>query len=300
MASLWILTTLIAAAAQTVRNTVQRNLTGPLGTVGATQVRFLFGFPFSILFLAVMLAVTGWTVPAQSLTSFAFTFAGALSQIMATALMLAAMRDRAFSVTIAYTKTEPVQVAIFGIVALGDHLSLSAALAIPIATIGVLLMAIKPGDRFGVETVKPALLGIASGTFFALSAVGFRGGILALGDGPALLRATTTLVWSLGIQSAVLFVWLAIFNRPALLKSLALWRASSGAGFMGALASQFWFIGFSLTSAANVRTLGLVEVIFAQFVTRRVFSEGVAKRELVGITLVVIGVGSLLLPALLP
>jgi hypothetical protein len=34
MASLWILTTLIAAAAQTVRNTVQRNLTGPLGTVG--------------------------------------------------------------------------------------------------------------------------------------------------------------------------------------------------------------------------------------------------------------------------
>jgi drug/metabolite transporter (DMT)-like permease len=85
-----------------------------------------------------------------------------------------------------------------------------------------------------------------------------------------------------------------------LLKSLALWRASSGAGFMGALASQFWFIGFSLTSAANVRTLGLVEVIFAQFVTRRVFSEGVAKRELVGITLVVIGVGLLLLPALLP
>jgi drug/metabolite transporter (DMT)-like permease len=183
---------------------------------------------------------------------------------------------------------------------LGDHLSVSAALAIPIATIGVLLMAIKPGDRFGVETVKPALLGIASGTFFALSAIGFRGGILALGDGPALLRATTILVWSLGIQSAVLFVWLALFNRPALLKSLALWRASSGAGFMGALASQFWFIGFSLTSAANVRTLGLVEVIFAQFVTRRVFSEGVAKRELVGITLVVIGVGLLLLPALLP
>ena len=67
MASLWILTTLIAAAAQTVRNTVQRNLTGPLGTVGATQVRFLYGFPFSILFLAVMLAVTGWTAPAQAL-----------------------------------------------------------------------------------------------------------------------------------------------------------------------------------------------------------------------------------------
>ena len=43
---LWAVFTLIAAAAQTARNAMQRELTATLGTVGATHVRFLFGFPF--------------------------------------------------------------------------------------------------------------------------------------------------------------------------------------------------------------------------------------------------------------
>ena len=49
---LWAVFTLIAAAAQTARNAMQRELTATLGTVGATHVRFLFGFPFALLFLA--------------------------------------------------------------------------------------------------------------------------------------------------------------------------------------------------------------------------------------------------------
>ncbi len=55
---LWAVFTIIAAAAQTVRNATQRELTATLGTVGATHVRFLFGFPFALVFLAgVMLAL---------------------------------------------------------------------------------------------------------------------------------------------------------------------------------------------------------------------------------------------------
>ena len=49
---LWAVFTLIAAAAQTARNAMQRELTATLGTVGATHVRFLFGFPFALVFLA--------------------------------------------------------------------------------------------------------------------------------------------------------------------------------------------------------------------------------------------------------
>ena len=64
---------------------------------------------------------------------------------------------------------------------------------------------------------------------------------------------------------------------------------------MGAFASQFWFIGFSLTAAANVRTLGLVEVFFAQIVTRKFLSETTSKREFLGMTLILVGVASLLL-----
>ncbi len=59
---------------------------------------------------------------------------------------------------------------------------------------------------------------------------------------------------------------------------------------MGAFASQFWFIGFALTSAANVRTLALVEVLFAQAVSRRLFDQSTTPREYAGMALIVIGV----------
>src|SRR6185437_10190899 len=49
-ATLWIPFTIVAALGQVARNAMQRSLTGPLGTWGATNIRFLFGFPFSIAF----------------------------------------------------------------------------------------------------------------------------------------------------------------------------------------------------------------------------------------------------------
>lgn len=295
ISQIWIITTIIAAAAQTARNTMQRRLTAEIGTLGATQVRFLFGFPFSIVFLGLVLGIGGETVPVISASYLFYVTAGGVAQIAATGLMLLAMKEKSFSVTTAYTKTEPVQVALVGLVLLGDHLTIGTAFAIVIATCGVMLMAIKKGERLTASGLRPALFGIAAGGFFALAAVAFRGGILGLGDYSFVLRATTTLVWSLGIQSLILLVYMVAFDRAALIGSFKAWRSSIFAGFMGAFASQLWFIGFSLTSAAHVRTLGLVEVIFAQFVTRQVLVENVSKREWLGMSLVVIGVGALLL-----
>ena len=57
--TLWIPFTVTAALAQVARNAMQRQLTGPLGTWGATNIRFLFGFPFSVVFFVIVLAVTG-------------------------------------------------------------------------------------------------------------------------------------------------------------------------------------------------------------------------------------------------
>ncbi len=295
LAPIWILATLIAAAAQTARNTMQRRLTSEIGTLGATQVRFLYGLPFSIVFLGLVLGIGGEAIPSTSTSYLGYVTAGAVAQIAATALMLLAMKEKSFSVTTAYTKTEPVQVALVGFVLLGDHLSIGTAFAIVIATCGVMLMAIKKGDKLTAAGLRPALFGIAAGGFFALAAVAFRGGIVGLGEQSFVLRATTTLVWSLGIQTLILLIYMIGFDRAALTGSIKAWRSSIFAGFMGAFASQLWFIGFSLTSAAHVRTLGLVEVIFAQFVTRKVLVENVSAREWLGMSLVVIGVGALLL-----
>ena len=289
---LWIPATLAAAAAQTARNATQRRLTETIGTVGATQVRFLYGFPFAILALGLVRLLLGEPVPAPSGPFLLFVAGGAIAQILATALMLAAMRERSFSVVTATIKTEPVQTAIFGLALLGDPLSPLIGLAIVVATIGVVLMSAKPDTAIG--SARPVVYGLVAGAFFALAAIGFRGAILGLDQGTFLMRATTTLVWGLGVQTALLLLWLGIFDRPALSGSFRVWRSSLGAGFLGALASQFWFIGFSLTTAANVRTLALVEALMAQAVSQKLFSQATTRREVAGMVLIVSGVALLL------
>jgi len=295
---LWTAATLSAAVAQTARNAMQSSLTERLGTLGATQVRFVFGLPFAIVFLATIVLITDAQVPSPGARFLAFTATGAVAQILGTVLLLAAMRERSFSVATAFTKTEAVQVALFGLLILGDELTPLRMAAIAVATAGIFLIAFKPGQKLTSESLRPALYGVASGGMYAIAAVGFRGGILSL-DGSAayFLRASTTLVWSLAIQSVLLGAWMQVFQPRALRDSLAVWRQSLFAGFMGALASQCWFLGFSLTTAANVRTLGLIEVLFAQAVSRRVFSQSTTVRELAGMALVVVGVGLLLAAA---
>jgi drug/metabolite transporter (DMT)-like permease len=292
---LWIPATLAAASAQTARNATQRRLTETLGTVGATQVRFLYGLPFAALFLLIVLALSGERLPRPDAGFLGFIVLGATTQILATAMMLAAMRERSFAVVTATTKLEPVHIALFGLAVLGDPLTRPMALAILIATAGVILMSLKSGlSELTRAGLRPILLGVVAGAFFGLAATGFRGAILSLDSGGFVLRATTTLVWGLALQTAILVAWLLAFNRAALLGSLREWRSSLFAGFLGALASQFWFIGFALTAAANVRTLALVEVLMAQTVSHRLLSEGTTRRELLGMGLIVAGVAFLM------
>jgi drug/metabolite transporter (DMT)-like permease len=298
-AHLWIPVTLIAASAQTARNATQASLTATLGAVGSAQVRFLYGLPFAILLLGMQLAVTHEALPAIDLRSLGFAVTGAVAQILATVLMLAAMRMKSFAVTTATTKMEPVLVALFGVVVLGDHPSLLAWVAIVIATAGVAIMSLRPAkgsqgifDRGGSTAI---VLGIMSGAGFAVAAIGFRGAILSVGSGSFYLRATLILVLGLGMQTLMLVVYLTLFDRKALTRSFSVWRVSLGAGCLGALASQFWFLGFALTSAANVRTLALVEVFMAHLVQGRVFAQHATRQDLIGMTLIVIGAGILIL-----
>jgi drug/metabolite transporter (DMT)-like permease len=289
---LWAVFTLIAAAAQTARNAMQRELTATLGTVGATHVRFLFGFPFALVFLAGALLVTGDPLPRPGLLFWPWIFCGFMAQIAATALMLAAMNDRSFVVTIAYIKTEPVQVALFGFVLLGDRVTPLMALAILIATAGVVVMSLKPGAT-QAGGWRPTLLGLISGGMFGLSAIGYRGAILSLELDDFVLAATFTLLVGLFFQSVLLSAWLALRDLKALKAIFRAWRPSLFAGFMGALASQFWFLAFAIATAASVRTLALVEVLFAQAISKFIFKQPTMPREAIGIVLVVIGVGIL-------
>ena len=289
---LWAVFTVIAAFAQTLRNAMQRELTATLGTVGATHVRFLFGFPFVLVFLAGVLLTTGTPLPRPGWIFWLWAILGAFAQVAATALMLAAMGERSFVVTIAYIKTEPIQVAVFGLVFLGDMLTWPMMTAIIVATGGVVVMSTKKGGMVG--GMRPTMIGLASGGMFALSAIGFRGAILSLELPSFVMAATFTLAVGIAMQAVLLSLYLALRSPGVLFAIARAWKPSLSAGLAGAVASQFWFLAFALATAASVRTLALIEVLFAQLIARFAFGQRTSAREALGMLLVVAGVGLLL------
>jgi drug/metabolite transporter (DMT)-like permease len=291
---LWIPITLAAALAQTLRNAAQRHLTATLGTLGATLVRFLYGLPFALLWLAAVCLVGGFSLPEPNGAFAAWVFLGGVSQVTATALLLRVMQERNFTLGVAYSKSEIIQVAIFGFVFLGDRVTPVAAVAIGLGTFGVLLLA--PADRERPLralllgwTTRPALFGLASGTAFALSAVGYRGAALALHGTPFPMAAAYSLVAAQTLQTVLLGGFLLVRNANVVVRVLRAWRASIFAGFMGAAASAGWFTAMAIEPVAHVRTLGLIELLFSYVVSRRAFRERFTRLELTGIGILALG-----------
>jgi drug/metabolite transporter (DMT)-like permease len=299
MTLLWIPVTLVAGSAQVLRNGLQAKLTREIGTLGATQVRFIYGLPFAILLWLVAWAISGGPLPRFTETATGYALLGAVTQIAATALMLIAMTQRAFGVAYAYIKTEPVLVALFGVLLLGDHLTLLAWLGIVIATAGILVVSVDPRAwRSLITEWRPMATGIASGAFFGLASVAFRGAIVSMDGGGPLMRALTVMVAILVVQSVMLGAWLVLKDRRAFTGSLRIWRESLVAGFMGALATACWNTALSLTAAANVRTLGLIEMPIAGWFNHRVSGDALSRREWAGTLIVMGGIALLMTQAI--
>lgn len=291
---LWVPITIAAASAQVLRNGAQANLTRSIGMLGATQVRFVFGLPFALAFLGAALALTGQPLPTANPVALGWAALGAVCQILGTALMLVVMHQRAFGVAYAYIKTEPVLVAVLGVLLLGDHLAPLAWTAVAVVTAGVLIASVQPGhSRALLKEGRMISAGVAAGGLYGLSAIAFRGGIRALQGGDFLLRALTILAISLTIQAMLLGLLLAIRDREAFRGSLRVWRTSLGAGFLGAFASACWFTAFALTPAANVRTLGLIEMPIAALLAGRLTGKAASLTEVVGLAVVMAGVALL-------
>jgi drug/metabolite transporter (DMT)-like permease len=310
----WVLLTLVAVAAQTARNTLQRSLVAQVGTVGATHVRFMFGLPFALVFLALIGLATQDQAGAGLSAAFAshnakFWLAlicGAIFQILATAFMLSAMEKQSFVVVTAIVKMEPLLVALFGVLIIGDHLSLSAWAAIAIATGGVLMFS-WPKSMGGTaftergaglrSALLPALVpGLISAICFAISVTGFRGAVVGLDiQTPFYVRAILVLALGQIIQTSLLSLWLRLREPGRLSQLLGAWKPSLIAGFFGATASAFWYMAFGVETAAKVRTLGLIEILFALVVSKQIFKQQTTALQLLGLGLLCLGLGWLLL-----
>ncbi len=297
---LWIPITVFAAFCQNARSALQRHFTARLGTTGATFVRFGYGVPFALLYLAGLHVVGGMPLPEPNASFAIFGMIGGIAQILATFLLVYLFSLRNFVAGTAYSKTEPVQAAIFGLVLLGETITPLAGVAIAVGVVGVIFMSLagKPvsaGALLTALTGRPAQIGLASAAMFGISAVCYRAASLALGGPGFLMQAGFTLAFVTAFQTLAMVAWMSLREPDQLRASLTHWRGAVWVGLVGVAGSAGWFTAMTLEKVAYVRALGQVELIFTFIVSWWFFREKLLPGEIVGTVLIAGGIVLLLL-----
>ena len=291
---LWIPVTIFAAFMQNLRFLLQRHLkVTSLSTAGATWARFLYSAPLVAVIVLAVSGATGQGLPAPNARFWGFVLSGGLAQIVATMCVVALFARRNFPVGITLAKTEVILTALLGLVVLGDAVSTPVVVAIGSGFAGVVLLSDPPkGDvtlpwqarLFNVASGY----GLASGLLFSISAVGYRGASLALAEGSVFLRASFTLGAATAVQALVLGAWLYWRERDEIGRVLASWRVSGLVGLTSMLGSLGWFTAFTLQSAAYVKALGQVELLFTFLFSVFWLKERSSAKELGGAGLIVL------------
>lgn len=300
MFEIWIPITIFAAFSQNIRSALQKHLKEILSTGGATFVRFFYAVPFAVIYVLILHYGIGYALPEVNERFWFFAALGGVAQIAATALLVYLFSLRNFVVGTAYSKTETIQAAIFGIFILSDPLTWGAFVAIVISLAGVMFLAIAHQD-FGVKQLilslgqKTAVIGIVSGTCFGIAAVSYRAASLSLGHQNFVMQAALTLVIVLVLQTLTTGLYLHFREPGQLIAVLKNWKVAGIVGLAGMLASAGWFTAMTIENAAHVRALGQIELVFTFAASLFFFKEKINKAETIGIFLVVFGILTLLL-----
>ena len=277
----WVILSISAAAAQTARFALQKILAGgPLSPVAATWARFLWSAPLIAAFMFAHIASTPASPPAIQPKFWLFALGGGVAQILATICTISLFQRRAFAVGITFKKTEVMLTALAGLIILGDQLDPLGAVFIALGFIGVLLLS-NPPEGGGLFN-RGAALGLLSGVFFALSAVGYRGATLAVDSSDTFLVSGLTLALVTSAQAATLLLWLWLREPGQISATLESWRWSVPVGVFSLIGSWCWFAAFALQNAAYVFAVGQIELIFSLIVGVIIFRERHASREMLG------------------
>ncbi|MDO5894167.1 DMT family transporter [Agrobacterium sp. Azo12] len=296
---LWIPITIAAAFMQNLRSALQKHLQGSLGTRGASFVRFGYGFPIAIAYVLFLYFAAAQTFPSFHAAFFAWAVIGGLAQIFATMLLVHLFSLRNFAVGTAYSKTEPVQAALFGFILLGEKLTTGTIAAIFVGVIGVMTismarMPLSWRNTLTALTSRTALIGIASGGVFGISAVAYRSASLSLEGAGPIMSAAVTLACVTTFQTAFMLIWMAWKDKREIVQVLVTWRSSALVGIAGVVGSACWFTAMTLQQVAFVRALGQIELIFTFMASWFLFRERINAMELAGCLLIVSGILGLL------
>jgi drug/metabolite transporter (DMT)-like permease len=289
---LWIPITVAAAFLQNLRSMLQKRATGDLSVNGATYTRFCFALPFVWLYLASLALV--FDLPEPNAVFFLYCVLGGVAQILGTAFLVASFTHDNFAVGTAFSKTEVLQTALFGLILLGDTLTVPIAAGIAVSFLGVVILSFR--GRLGslLSGNRALTLGVLAGTGVGIASVCYRAAALALPGGGFLERAGCTLAVTVSLQTAIMAGYLAWREPGELTRVASSWRSSIWVGLTGSSASACWFTAMTLVSAGLVRALGQVELLFTFAAAVWFFGERVSRREVLGALLIVFGIWLLL------
>ncbi|HAV07824.1 MAG TPA: hypothetical protein DEF12_02960 [Rhodobacteraceae bacterium] len=296
---IWVAVTFAAAAFQTVRFMLQKQLSaGKLSVMGATFARFLYSAPFLPIILLGYLHLTGQSLPEVGWRFWPNVLIGAFAQVIATLCVVAVFKMRNFAVGITLMKTEVVATAIMALVVLGEVITPLGGAAILVGLVGVLLLTETPeiaGGWIKRSWNRAAGLGLASGVIFSISSVGYRGATIEVASEEAFVRGVMTLtavVWS---QVLGMALWMAASKPAEIGRVLRAWRTAGWIGLTSMAGSMCWFTAFALQKVALVKAVGQVELIFSLLASVWFFRERIRVKEAIGIALLSGSVLSLVL-----
>ena len=300
---LWLPATLLAGATQAWRTAVQRRVSHSLSVNAAGLVRYLYGLPFALALLGGYRLLFPAPLPSPDPGFLLFALAGGLAQIVATNLLILAFAHRNFVVGTAYSKTEAVQGAILSFLLMGERLPPLAWAGIGCGVMGVMLLStggkrMGPADLLRALGQPAALTGIASGFFFALTAVAIRRATQQVGGSDPVQAALVVLAVTVTLQTLMQGGYLLLREPSEMAKVLRGWRVSGQVGLLSALGSACWFTGFATAPVALVRIVGQVEVAFTLGFGHFYLGERMSRSEVMGLLLVVGGVVLALMGAL--
>jgi len=300
MIELWIPITILAAFSQNLRSALQKHLKSRLSTAGATYVRFFYAVPFAFLYLFILNQFFYLPLPEPNANFIIFGIIGGGTQIIATALLVYLFSFRNFAVGTAYSKTETAQTAVFGLIILGDPLTPGAIIGIMISLVGVMAISTARQEN-GLKNIiqslsqKTALIALASGAMFGMSAISYRAASLSLGGEGVVIQAAYTLACVTVFQTLIMTVYLQVKEKGEVINVLKNWRIAILVGLSGMIGSACWFTAMTLQNAAYVRALGQIELVFTFVASYIFFKEKTNGTELFGILALVLGILVLLI-----
>jgi drug/metabolite transporter (DMT)-like permease len=283
---LWIPFTLFAAFMQSFRNAFQKQLSKDVDTAGVTLARFLYASPMAALYLIALYAYKPVEMPHLSGQFGLYILLASVAQIFATVLMVRLFHLRNYAIGVGLAKSEAVIAAILGALFFSAPLSPLAWFGVLVGGLAVWLMS-NPGSIKDLS-LSTVATGLGSGLCFALTVLWVREASLIL-ELPFPYSAAWVLLFVIALQTLILLVWLMI-KSPSTLK--ALWSRPKQVliiSLFSCLGSLGWFTAMSLETAAMVKTLGQVEVLFTLMISVLWFKEKLGKKDILGLICIVVG-----------